>query len=117
MEVPDPIRHVRGMANRSRFELGGQLWRRDSALTRQLQRALASLICNIGEAAGSLSKGDRRRYFEYAYRSASECAAALIGFHAMDALDPSDYQEARALLHRVQIMLMGLMKHAYHSAP
>ncbi len=88
------------------------LWRRNSALCRQLQRALASILTNIGEAASCMSPADRRRYFEYAYRSAGECAAAILAFEAIGALQDPDAQAARRLLHRIQAMLMRLMQRA-----
>jgi four helix bundle protein len=93
--------------------LGRRLWVRNSALCRQLQRAAASLIANIGEGAACHTAGDRRRYFEYAYRSAGECSALLLSFHALNALTLDEYQEARALLARVHMMLRKLMAHAH----
>jgi four helix bundle protein len=92
--------------------LGPRLWKRNSSLWRQLQRALASVVANVGEAAGCLSRPDRRRYFEYAYRSASECAALVITLDAIGALDPSETATARQLLHRTQIMLIRLIQRA-----
>lgn len=68
------------------------------------------MIANIGEAVSSLSRGDRRRYFEYAYRSAGECSALFIAFHTIGALTEVQYDSGRVLLHRIQMMLMRRMQ-------
>jgi four helix bundle protein len=76
----------------------------------QLQRAIASLLANIGEAASCFSAGDRRRYFDYAYRSAGEAGALLLAFHAIGALTTDEYGALRTLVERIQQMLMRLMQ-------
>ena len=96
---------------------GPTLWRRNAGLCRQLQRAIASVISNLGEAGSCLSKGDRRRYFEYAYRSAGECSAQIIGFHAIGAFTPEEYQQARLLVHRIQAMLLRLIQRSSSPKP
>jgi four helix bundle protein len=93
-------------------QLGRRLWLRNSALCRRLQRAVASLIANIGEGANCFTLGDRRRFYEYAYRSAGECSSLLIAFNALGALSPDEYARARDLLARVHMMLLKMMQHA-----
>jgi four helix bundle protein len=93
-------------------QLGRRLWVRNSALYRQLQRAVASLIANIGEGANCFTPGDRRRFYEYAYRSAGECSSLLIAFNALGALSPEEYERARDLVARVHMMLLKMMQRA-----
>jgi four helix bundle protein len=94
-----------------------RIWRRNQALFRQLQRAVASVIANIGEATSCFSPGDRRRYFEYAYRSAGECAALMIALNELGVLHGGEYDDARQLLHRIQIMLRRLMQQPTRPPP
>jgi four helix bundle protein len=93
-----------------------RLWRRNASLYRQLQRAVASILANIGEGAACSGAADRRRYFEYAYRSAGECSALIIAFDSLGALSPGEYGEARELLQRIQMMLQRMMQQAVRRA-
>jgi four helix bundle protein len=96
--------------------LGSRLWRRNAALWRQLQRAVASMIANIGEGASCSTMGNQRRFFEYAYRSAGECAALVITFGSLGALRADERQELLALLDRIQAMLLRMMQRAARAA-
>ena len=43
----------------------------------QIERAFSSIVLNLGEGAGRISKPDRARFFAIARGSATECAAIL----------------------------------------
>ncbi|MBW3554787.1 MAG: four helix bundle protein [Gemmatimonadetes bacterium] len=90
--------------------LGPVLWRRNSGLWDHLKRATASVLSNVAEAASTLNVNERRRFFEFAYRSAGECAGMIISFDAIGALTPEQIEPARALLHRIQMMLLRLIQ-------
>jgi four helix bundle protein len=76
----------------------------------QLRRAATSIVLNIAEGAGEIYPSDKARFYRFACRSATECAAVLdvcrrTGLSREDQLD-----EGRDLLLRIVPMLVRLCK-------
>ena len=78
------------------------------ALRDQLERASASIVLNIAEGAGRHSSPDKRRFYEIAKGSATECAAVLDLLRVRGVGSPESHQEARVLIVRVVQMLSRL---------
>ena len=79
-----------------------------SAQRDQLFRASGSVVLNIAEGAGRISRADKRRHYSYALGSASECGAALALLHARGALREIAYIERRMMIIRIVQMLSRL---------
>jgi four helix bundle protein len=73
----------------------------------QLERASSSIVLNLGEGAGRVSKSDRARFF--ARGSTTECAALVDVIRVRGMASPSDCTLARALLVRIVQMLSKLI--------
>src|SRR6516165_1869185 len=58
-----------------------------SHLADQFTRASTSIVLNLSEGAGKLSKPDKRRYYLIARGSATESAALLDVWHRLDACE------------------------------
>jgi len=81
-----------------------------SYLADQFRRAATSIVLNIAEGAGEIYVADKARFYRFACRSATECAAIIdvcrtLGFSQTELLD-----EARDLLLRIVPMLVQLCK-------
>ncbi len=79
-----------------------------ASLRTQLFDAADSIVLNIAEGAGRNSRDDKRRHYEIAKGSATECAAALQLLRCRGVLSEAGYQARRALLLRVVQMLSRL---------
>jgi four helix bundle protein len=79
-----------------------------SALRDQIYRASDSIVLNIAEGAGRHARADKRRHYNYALGSASECGAALALLYACGALRAEAYAIRRAMIIRVIQMLSRL---------
>ncbi len=77
-----------------------------ATLRDQLTRASSSVVLNIAEGFGSSSRGVKRRHYEIARGSATECIAVLDLALALGAL--ADIQAARVLFARAAMMLAKL---------
>jgi four helix bundle protein len=71
----------------------------------QLERAAQSIILNIAEGGGRHSAADKRRHYEMAKGSATECAAILDILRARGLGTEDRHAQARALIVRVTQML------------
>ena len=81
-----------------------------SYIADQFRRAAASIVLNIAEGAGEIYVADKARFYRFACRSATECAAVIdicktLGVSQTELLD-----EARDLLLRIVPMLVQLCK-------
>jgi four helix bundle protein len=85
---------------------------RKSAMNGHLQEAGASLLSNIGEAFEEKSRGDRRRFFRYALRSAGECERLLHGLARVGALPPDRLAAGIRLLRDIKLDLLRLIRWA-----
>jgi four helix bundle protein len=74
----------------------------------QFDRAVMSILFNIGEGAGKTSRPDKQRFYEIARGSTTEAATQLDLMHLRDIITPAEYSEARAPLLRIAQMLSRL---------
>ena len=79
-----------------------------SHLADQFTRASTSVVLNIAEGAGKLSKPDKRRYYLTARGSATESAALLDVCLRLKLLDEGGHQAGKDMLVRVVSMLIKL---------
>jgi four helix bundle protein len=75
----------------------------------QVERTADSILMNIGEAFGEPSRGDKRRFFRYALRSAGEAEKALLGLATLDLLPQPTIQEGLRLLKNIRLDLHRLI--------
>lgn len=79
-------------------------------LADQLQRASTSVVLNIAEGAGERSLADKARFYRFACRSATECAAILDVCRRLDLSVPEGLAEGRIQLLRIVQMLVRLVQ-------
>lgn len=79
-----------------------------SHLADQFTRASTSIVLNLAEGAGKVSKGDKRRYYLTARGSATESAALLDVCSRLALLDEAGHKAGKAMLVRVVSMLIKL---------
>ena len=77
-----------------------------ASLRDQLVRASSSAVLNVAEGFGSFSRGVKRRHYEIARGSATECVAVLDLAVALGIV--TETSEARGLFARVAMMLAKL---------
>jgi len=77
-------------------------------LADQLTRASTSVVLNLAEGAGKLSKADKRRYYLTARGSATESAALLDVCLRLRLLAEAEYRTGKAMIVRVVSMLIKL---------
>jgi four helix bundle protein len=77
-------------------------------LSVQLARASLSIVNNIAEGAGKFSKGDKRRYYEVAMGSSTECAAMLDVCLRRRLGEEATHRRGNHLLNRIVAMLTKL---------
>ncbi len=86
----------------------GALPRGRSDLADQLDRASTSIVLNIAEGAGKFSRPEKRRYYQIAAGSVTECAAILDVCSCLTAIDAGTHAEGKALAERMLAMLVKL---------
>ena len=89
-------------------ELIESLPRRRSHLADQLTRASTSIVLNLAEGAGKLSKADKRRYYLTARGSATESAALLDVCLRLRLIGEAEHRTGKAMVVRVVSMLIKL---------
>ena len=77
-------------------------------LADQLTRASTSIVLNLAEGAGKLSKADKRRYYVTARGSATESAALLDVCVRLRLLGEAEHRMGKAMVVRVVSMLIKL---------
>lgn len=87
-----------------------KLPRGHSALADQLKRATISVPLNIAEGAGKTSVRERARYHAIARGSAMECAAVIDVLRLQSLIEPTEADEAKALLVRLVSMLSKMCR-------
>jgi four helix bundle protein len=81
----------------------------DPVLADQLHRCVLSVPLNIAEGAGEFSAGDKRRFYRYALRSATESIAVLDVCAEIGLLDAGDWSLCRETGMRIVAMLTRLV--------
>ena len=89
-------------------ELIESLPRGRSHLADQLTRASTSIVLNLAEGAGKLSKADKRRYYLTARGSATESAALLDVCLRLKLVGEAEHRAGKAMVVRVVSMLIKL---------
>lgn len=79
-----------------------------SHLNDQLGRAASSIVLNIAEGSGKLSRADKRRYYLTARGSATESGALLDVLSKLELIDEARQRHGRAMLVRIVSMLVKL---------
>ena len=77
-------------------------------LADQLTRASTSIVLNLAEGAGKVSKADKRRYYLTVRGSATESAALLDVCSRLRLIGEADYRTGKATIVRVVAMLIKL---------
>jgi four helix bundle protein len=88
----------------------GLALRCDAVLRDQLRRASLSIVLNLAEGAGQVSRPTKRRYYGIARGSALECAAILDVLRVRRVATLEDCRQGRTWLVRVVQMLTKLDK-------
>ena len=76
----------------------------------QLYRASTSILLNIAEGTGKLSKLDRKNFYVIARGSVFECASILEILNNEDIISSQDLSRMKAELEEVSRLLSGLIK-------
>ena len=79
-----------------------------SHLADQMTRASTSIVLNLAEGAGKLSKADKRRYYLTARGSATESAALLDICLRLQIVDERTHETGKAMVVRIVSMLIRL---------
>jgi four helix bundle protein len=79
-----------------------------SHLADQFTRASTSIVLNLAEGAGKLSKADKRRYYLTARGSATESAALLDVCLRLKLVGEAEHRAGKAMIVRVVSMLIKL---------
>ena len=87
-----------------------QLPRGNSYISDQLARAASSIMLNIAEGAGEFSNSDKARFYRYAKRSATECAAILDVCRNLRLIKKENYKKGQELLDRVFAMMVRMTR-------
>jgi len=72
-----------------------RLRKEDLFMADQLHRAVLSIVCNTAEGAGEFSPGEKRKFYRYALRSATETIGILDAAHAIGSTRGAEYELAR----------------------
>jgi four helix bundle protein len=83
---------------------------RKPGLNRHLQEAAASVVANVGEALEERNRGDKRRFFGYAMRSAGECEHLLRALIEVGALPAASTERALRLTRDIRMDLLRLIR-------
>lgn len=82
----------------------------DRSLNDQLRRASSSIILNIAEGTGKISKNDKKNFYAIARGSVNECVAILRIIHIEGNIDTMLLNDLTKLLGEIGKMLSGLIR-------
>ncbi|MBA2664987.1 MAG: four helix bundle protein [Bradymonadaceae bacterium] len=89
-------------------ELDSKIERKNEELGKQLNRAMVSIVLNIGEGAGKTKPRDKARFYAIARGSACESVAVFDLLHTFQIITDDDHTRGKQLLHRIIAMLTRL---------
>jgi len=75
----------------------------------QLYRASVSMVINIAEGTGKLSKNDRKNFYVISRGSVFECASLLEMLYDEDVIDNKELENLKLDLEEVSRLLSGLI--------
>lgn len=89
----------------------------NSILRDQLYRASTSILLNIAEGTGKLTKQDRKNFYVIARGSVFECSAILEILHEEDIIILQDLSTIKSELEEISRLLSGLIKNLGYRIP
>ena len=78
-------------------------------LADQLRRASTSICLNIAEGSGEFAAADKARFYRFARRSSTECAAILDAFRIAGGDGGAGLARGKELLFRIASMLSAMI--------
>ena len=81
---------------------------RRPSVARAFSSIRMSVVLNVSEGAGKLSKPDKRRYYLTARGSATESAALLDVCLRLELIDPAQHKAGKEMVVRIVSMLIRL---------
>jgi four helix bundle protein len=90
-------------------EVARRLPRGRAYLVDQLRRAALSVTLNVAEGAGEYAAADKARFYRFARRSATECAAILDGCRVLSLVPAAELDPHTNTLARIVAMLTALV--------
>ena len=82
----------------------------DSYLLDQLKRAQVSVLLNISEGTGRMTRPDKKRFYVMARSSVNEVVALLQIMHDLGVLGSTDYNEIYAQAEKISKMMLGMIR-------
>lgn len=76
-----------------------------------IQKCAASILANFGEGWDEPSRGDKRKFFRYAHRSAGEAERLLIGLQDLHGIPSPMLDRGLRLLLDIKMDLARLVRH------
>jgi len=82
----------------------------DSYLLDQLKRAQVSILLNISEGTGRMTKPDKKRFYVMARSSVNEVVSLLQVMMDLDALKQETYDDIYGQAEKVSKMMLGMIR-------
>jgi four helix bundle protein len=82
----------------------------DNYIRDQLKRASISIVINIAEGSGKLSKADKRNFYTIARGSVYECVSLLEIIYDEGYIESGKYEYFKARYEIISKMLLGLIR-------
>ena len=82
----------------------------DNYLRDQLKRASISIVINIAEGSGRISKADKRNFYTISRGSVFECVSLLEIIHDENQIENTKYDDFIRRYEEISKMLLGLIR-------
>lgn len=89
----------------------------DNYIRDQLKRASLSIVTNIAEGSGKLSKADKRNYYAISRGSVYECVALFEIIADENFIETTTYDYFKSHYETISKMLLGLIKSQNNKIP